>query len=227
MVASPNFRHPVTFAKEAMTLDHISGGRLTLGVGAGGIGFDATVFGDEPLSPARRVDRLAEFVEVLDTLLRQPETSHRGPHYTVDGAMMLPGCVQRPRIPLAVAAGGRRTLGLVARFADAWITDGSEAGERAVRDQADILAAHCDAVGRDPATIERVILVGNTGERPLASLDAFADFVGRYAALGFTEVVFHHPRPDDPVWTDDPAVVDAIAETYLEPRSPIQPSMRL
>jgi alkanesulfonate monooxygenase SsuD/methylene tetrahydromethanopterin reductase-like flavin-dependent oxidoreductase (luciferase family) len=227
MVASPNFRHPVTFAKEAMTLDHLSAGRLTLGIGAGGIGFDATVFGDEPLSPGRRVDRLAEFVEVLDVLLRQPETSHRGRHYTVDGAMMLPGCVQRPRLPLAVAAGGRRTLGLVARFADAWITDGSEAGERAVREQADILAAHCDAIGRDPAGIERIILIGNTTERPLASLDAFADFVGRYAALGFTEVVFHHPRPDDPVWTDDPAIVDAIAETYLEPRSPIQPNMRL
>ncbi|GAA0900001.1 LLM class flavin-dependent oxidoreductase [Virgisporangium ochraceum] len=227
MVASPNFRHPVTFAKEAMTLDHISAGRLTLGIGAGGIGFDATVFGDGPLTPGRRVDRLAEFVEVLDVLLRQPETSHRGRHYAVDGAMMLPGCVQRPRLPLAVAAGGRRTLGLVARFADAWITDGSEAGERAVREQADILAAHCDAIGRDPARIDRIILIGNTTERPLASLDAFADFVGRYAALGFTEVVFHHPRPDDPVWTDDPAIVDAIAETYLEPRSPIQPNMRL
>ncbi|GIJ68120.1 LLM class flavin-dependent oxidoreductase [Virgisporangium ochraceum] len=227
MVASPNFRHPVTFAKEAMTLDHISAGRLTLGIGAGGIGFDATVFGDGPLTPGRRVDRLAEFVEVLDVLLRQPETSHRGRHYAVDGAMMLPGCVQRPRLPLAVAAGGRRTLGLVARFADAWITDGSEAGERAVREQADILAAHCDAIGRDPAGIDRIILIGNTTERPLASLDAFADFVGRYAALGFTEVVFHHPRPDDPVWTDDPAIVDAIAETYLEPRSPIQPNMRL
>src|SRR3712207_5768181 len=177
MVASPNFRHPVTFAKEAMTLDHISAGRLTLGLGAGGIGFDATVFGEQPLTPGRRVDRLAEFAEVLDALLRRPETSHRGPHYTVDGAMMLPGCVQRPRLPLAIAAGGRRTLGLVARFADAWITDGEDAGDRAVREQADLLAAHCEAIGRDPAGIERIILVGNTTERPLASLDAFADFV--------------------------------------------------
>jgi alkanesulfonate monooxygenase SsuD/methylene tetrahydromethanopterin reductase-like flavin-dependent oxidoreductase (luciferase family) len=227
MVASPNFRHPVTFAKEAMTLDHISGGRLTLGLGAGGIGFDATVFGDEPLTPKRRADRLIEFVDVLDTLLREPETSHRGDHYTVDGAMMLPGCVQRPRIPLAVAAGGSRTLRLVARFADAWITDGEKDGEKDVRGKVDLLAEHCAAIGRDPASVERIILTGNTSERPLASLGAFTDFVGRYSELGFTEVVFHHPRPDDPVWTDDPAIVEEIASAYLTPRPPSQPNMRL
>ena len=73
MVASPNFRHPVTLAKEAMTLDHVSGGRLTLGIGAGGPGSDATVLGGEQPSPAERVARFAEFVEVLDQLLREPD----------------------------------------------------------------------------------------------------------------------------------------------------------
>lgn len=227
MVASPNFRHPVTFAKEAMTLDHISAGRLTLGLGAGGTGFDATVFGEESLAARQRADRLSEFVEVLDTLLREPESSHTGAYYTVDGAMMLPGCVQRPRVPLAIAAGGSRTLGLVARYGDAWITDGEEDGAGEIRKKVDLLAGHCAAIGRDPETIERILLTGNTSERPLASLDAFADFVGRYGELGFTEVVFHHPRPDDPVWTDDPAMVERIAEAYLEPRAPSQPNIRL
>lgn len=226
MVASPNFRHPVTFAKEAMTLDHISGGRLTLGLGAGGIGFDATVFGDEPLSPGQRVARLTDFVDTLDTLLRNPESSHEGSHYTVNGAMMLPGPVQRPRVPLAIAAGGPRALKLVARFGDAWISDGDEDGEQAVRAKTEILAEHCAAIGRDPATIERVMLIGNTAERPLASLDAFTDFVGRYGALGFTEVVFHHPRPDDPVWNENPAIVEQIAGAYLD-RAPSQPSIRV
>lgn len=224
MVASPNFRHPVTFAKEAMTLDHVSAGRLTLGVGAGGTGFDATVFGDDPLTPKQRADRLAEFVEVLDTLLREPETSHRGERYAVDGAMMLPGCVQTPRLPLAIAAGGARTLRLVARFGDAWISDGDDG---LVRRHNDILAAHCEAVGRDPAGLERIMLIGDTKERPLASLEAFTDFVGRHAELGFTEIVFHHPRPDDPVWTEDPAIVEEIAAAYLEPRARSQPSIRV
>src|SRR5262245_1503616 len=86
MVASPNFRHPVTLAKEAMTLDHVSDGRLVLGVGAGGPGFDGTVLGGEQASPATRAARFEEFVDVLDRLLRQPATSHRGTYYSVDDA---------------------------------------------------------------------------------------------------------------------------------------------
>jgi alkanesulfonate monooxygenase SsuD/methylene tetrahydromethanopterin reductase-like flavin-dependent oxidoreductase (luciferase family) len=226
MVASPNFRHPVTLAKEAMTLDHVSAGRLTLGLGAGGTGFDATVLGAEVLAPARRAARLAEFVEVLDALLRQPSTTHRGEHYTVDEAMMLPGCVQRPRLPLAVAAGGPKTLGIVARHADAWITvagpaggagragRADRAGDDAIRRQVDQLAEQCASIGRDPAGIRRILLIGEPAERPLASVEAFTEFAGRYGELGFGEIVFHHPRPDDPVWTDDPAVVDAIAAAF-------------
>jgi len=196
-----------------------------LGLGAGGIGFDATVFGAEPLSPRQRADRLGEFVEVLDTLLTEPETSHRGGYYTVDGAMMLPGCVQRPRIPLAIAAGGPRTLKLVATYGDAWISDGDEDAGETIRQRLGLLARHCEAVGRDPGGIERIMLIGNTTERPLASLGAFTDFVGRHEELGFTEVVFHHPRAGDPVWTDDPAIVEQIAAAHLTPE-PSQPSMR-
>jgi alkanesulfonate monooxygenase SsuD/methylene tetrahydromethanopterin reductase-like flavin-dependent oxidoreductase (luciferase family) len=217
MVASPNFRHPVTFAKEAMTLDHISGGRLTLGLGSGGTGFDADVLGEPPLSTRQRVDRFAEFVALTDRLLREPETTHHGRYYRAEGARMLPPNVQRPRLPLAVAATGRRTLGLVARYGDAWITygdrdDRSPAGvDRAVRRQAAVLAEECAEAGRDPADLDRIYLIGNTEERPLASVAAFVDFAGRFRELGFTDLVFHHPRPDDPVWTEDPAIVEAVA----------------
>ncbi|HET6213143.1 MAG TPA: LLM class flavin-dependent oxidoreductase [Micromonosporaceae bacterium] len=223
MVASPNFRHPVMFAKEAMTLDHVSGGRVTLGIGAGGIGYDATVLGGQPLNPAQRATRLAEFVEVLDRLLREPATTYRGALYTVNDARMIPGCVQQPRLPLAIAAAAPRTLAIAARYADAWITygdatyrDTSPAGtERIVRAQAEQLAEHCAAIGRDAAAIARIYLIGNTDERPLASIAAFTDFVGRYRALGFTDIVFHHPRPGDPVWTEDPGIVEAIGTDVL------------
>ncbi len=205
MVSSPNFRHPVTLAKEAMTLDHISDGRLTLGIGAGGIGFDATVLGGEVLAPGERAGRLDEFVGTVDQLLREPATSHHGDFYTVDEARMIPGCVQRPRLPLAVAAGGPRTMRTVIRYADAWITEGDPEKIRAN-------AERLDASGRK---INRILLADNGDDRPLASVDAFVDLVGRYQELGFTDLVFHHPRPDDPVWTDDPAMVERIATEVL------------
>jgi alkanesulfonate monooxygenase SsuD/methylene tetrahydromethanopterin reductase-like flavin-dependent oxidoreductase (luciferase family) len=223
MVATPNFRHPVTLAKEAMTLDHVSGGRLVLGVGAGGTGFDATVLGGEVPTPDERAARIEEFVDVLDRLLRTPALSHRGDWYTVDEARMLPGCVQRPRLPLAIAAGGRRTLALVARHGDAWITYGDPnyrdttlAGvDRAVRRQLATLTSACDAIGRDVGEIDRIYLIGNTDDRPLASVEAFRDFAGRYGALGFTDLVFHHPRPDDPIWTEPDRIVEDLATEVL------------
>jgi alkanesulfonate monooxygenase SsuD/methylene tetrahydromethanopterin reductase-like flavin-dependent oxidoreductase (luciferase family) len=223
MVATPTFRHPVTLAKEAMTLDHVSGGRLVLGLGAGGVGFDATVLGGTVPTAGERAARFTEFVGVLDQLLRSPAVSYEGSWYTVDEARMLPGCVQQPRLPLAVAAGGRRTLGLVARYADAWITygdanyrDTTPTGvDRAVRDQLAVLTSACEAIGRDAGDIERIYLIGNTDERPLASVEAFVDFAGRFAELGFTDLVFHHPRPGDPVWTEPEQIVEKIADSAL------------
>jgi len=226
MVASPNFRHPVTLAKEAMTLDHVSGGRLTLGLGAGGPGFDATVLGGAQPSPSARVARFTEFVEVLDELLRSPTTSHQGPTYTVDEARMIPGCVQQPRVPFAIAAGGPKMLALTARFADAWLTYGdtsyqdttAAATEAIVRAQSEQLAEACARIGRDPSDLDRIYLIGNTDERPLATLDTFVDFATRYAALGFTDLVFHHPRADDPVWNEPEAIVEEIAEVLPQLR---------
>ena len=223
MVSSPNFRHPVTLAKESMTLDHVSAGRFTLGIGAGGVGFDSTVLGHEPLTAGDRASRLAEFVDVVDGLLRHGSYSHRGAHYVVDDARMLPGCVQQPRLPLAIAAGGARTIAVAARHADMWITYGDPtyretsgpAVERIVSAQGDALEAACADAHRNPAELDRLYLIGNTDERPLASTAAFAEFADRYAALGFTDLVFHHPRPDDPVWNEPEEIVEQIADEVL------------
>ncbi len=79
LVTSPNFRHPVTLAKELLSLDHLSDGRLVAGIGAGGTGFDATALGQQPWTPLERADRLEEFIGLLDELLTHPSTSVRGP----------------------------------------------------------------------------------------------------------------------------------------------------
>ncbi len=219
MVSSPNIHHPLVLAKDAMTIDHISGGRLTIGVGAGGTGYDATTFGQAELSRGERASRLGEYVDVLDGLLAGGLHDHDGDWYTVRNARMLPGCVQRPRVPLAVAAGAPRTLALAAERADAWITYGDPtsddqrpaAVEASVREQIARIEARCEEIGRDPAEIDRIFMLGVSDERPLRSVPAFLEFAERYESLGFTDVVFHDPRPGDEVWNEPPEVVDELA----------------
>jgi alkanesulfonate monooxygenase SsuD/methylene tetrahydromethanopterin reductase-like flavin-dependent oxidoreductase (luciferase family) len=124
-VASPNFRHPVPFAKELMTLDVMSGGRLLVGVGAGGPGFDAAVLGGRPLSGRERADRFEEFVTLLDLLLRQPRTTWSGHWFSAVEARTIPGPVQQPRPPLVVAGNGPRGIRLALRTGNGWVTNGT------------------------------------------------------------------------------------------------------
>ncbi|KIZ19327.1 LLM class flavin-dependent oxidoreductase [Streptomyces natalensis] len=221
LVTSPNFRHPVTLAKELITLDDISGGRITLGIGAGGNGFDATALGQEFWTPRERADRFGEFVPLLDRLLTEDAVSHEGTHYSADEARNIPGCVQRPRLPFAVAATGPRGLRLAARHGQAWVTTGDpkisatgtpEDSVEALLGQMEKLEKACSDVGRDSAELDRILLTGFTpdGGRPLESLDAFVDFAGRHRALGFTEIVIHAPIPDS-VFAADQKVFERIA----------------
>jgi alkanesulfonate monooxygenase SsuD/methylene tetrahydromethanopterin reductase-like flavin-dependent oxidoreductase (luciferase family) len=200
LVASPNYRHPVPFAKELITLDDVSLGRLTLGIGAGGEGWDASVLGQKPWSQRERSERLAEFVELLDVLLRQPETTHDGQWYSAERARMSPGCVQQPRIPFAVAAAGPRGMRLAATHASTWVTTGDRSGGgiEAVGDQVKRLEDACASAGRDPSTIDRLVLTGPELPAGLESEAAFADTVGRYAHVGITDLVVHWPRPSEP-----------------------------
>ncbi|CAM5632137.1 F420-dependent glucose-6-phosphate dehydrogenase [Streptomyces glaucescens] len=100
LVTSPNFRHPVTLAKELISLDDISGGRITLGVGAGGTGFyQRMALARSPGSLRERADRFAEFVPLLNSLT-QDSVSYEGDFYSAHQARNIPGCVQRPRAAL-------------------------------------------------------------------------------------------------------------------------------
>ncbi|UYQ63232.1 LLM class flavin-dependent oxidoreductase [Streptomyces peucetius] len=225
LVTSPNFRHPVTLAKELISLDDISGGRFTLGIGAGGTGFDATALGQEPWTPRERADRLAEFVPLLDRLLTEDSVTHEGAFYSADQARNIPGCVQRPRLPFAVAATGPRGLRLAARYGQAWVTTGDpklfetgtpEQSREALRGQIGKLAKACADTGRNMSGLDKVLLTGFTpdGGRPIESLDAFVDFAGRHFDLGFTEIVVHAPIPDSD-FAADQAVFERIATEAL------------
>ena len=212
LVASPNFRHPVPFARELVTLDDVSDGRLTLGIGAGGEGWDAVMLGQDLWSSSERADRFAEFLDVLDRVLREPEVSFDGRFYSAVGARSYPGCLQAPRVPFAVAATGPRGMRLAAAYGATWVTTGDlgpegallgvDEGVRVVREQMDRLDQTCAAAGRDPASIDRLVLTGPRLDAGLTSLDAFDEVSGRYAEAGVTDFVVHWPRAEAPYAAD-------------------------
>ena len=226
-VSSPNFRHPVPFAKEIATVDDIAGGRFLLGIGSGGTGFDAFVLGQTELTPRQRHERFAEFVGQLDLLLRHEEPggagiSAAGDWFTAHEARMVGVPAQQPRAPFVLAANGPKGLLLVSEFAQGWVTTGRDGatGEEWWRSVAELggrLDESASAAGRDPASIDRYLSIDAGGRFSLESIDAFDDSVGRAAELGFTDVIAHWPRADG-IYAGDESVLVEAASRHLVAR---------
>jgi alkanesulfonate monooxygenase SsuD/methylene tetrahydromethanopterin reductase-like flavin-dependent oxidoreductase (luciferase family) len=222
LVATPNFRHPVTLARDALTLDDLSNGRLDLGVGPGSQGHDANALGREPWPPSERLDRFESFLDVLTPILEgEPDasTTLRTAHYAAVEAPSTPGSVQRP-LPLTVAAGGPRGLRLAARYGRNWVTVGPTTGIphtpesvlEAAQSQVPLLEAACATVGRDPATLGRVLL-WMPYEPRITSADQFEELAAPYVELGFDQFVLHHPDQTGP-FGGDVTAFEEIAARY-------------
>ncbi len=218
-VASPNFRHPLPFARELVALDDISGGRAVLGVGAGGTGSDARLVGVPPLSPKDRLARFEEFLTVVDLALTGAEVRWSGRFYTVDAPAQTLPCVQRPRLPFVVAANGPRAMALAARFGTGWATSGRprrEDGDEAWWQEIAGLSARFSEVleseGRDPGSLRRLLSLDSAPTFSLTSLEHLHEGVGRAAAVGFTDVVIHWPVPGAPVYAASEDILDRVAE---------------
>lgn len=203
-VTSPNFRHPVPFAKDLATVDDIAGGRFLLGVGSGGTGFDAFVLGYPELTPRQRHDRFVEFVRGLDALLRfeEPDSggiSFDGEWFTAHRARMVGAPVHRPRMPFVIAADGPKGLRLVAELGEGWVTLGRQADSldqwwSSVAELSTRLDDTVAASGRASDSLDRYLSLDASPQFALESVDAWEDAVGRAAELGFTDVVGHWPR---------------------------------
>lgn len=254
LVSSPNFRHPVTLARDALTLGDISGGRVLLGVGAGG-DLDSSLLGDE-LSRGERSRRFREFVPLLDRCLREDHVEHEGEFYRAVDAR---NKIAVPT-PLLVAADGPMAMGVAATHGAGWITTGPAAGDWAQRDAVDqwwagvaeaahrfteaeqavagqaeseqaeqteqteqaeqAVAGHAvqaatqpnaSGRGRTRPALDRYLTLDASGPAALSSVEFLTDQVGRAAALGFTDVIVHWPRPEPPYDSDLRVLEDYLA----------------
>lgn len=202
LVLSATYRHPAVVANWVSTLDHVSAGRMTLGLGAGWQLNEHRQYGLEPGSPADRLGRLDEYCEIVRSLLDAPVTDFSGRWFEVRDARCEPKPVQ-PRVPLLIGGKGDRMLGLVARRADEW---NMWAMPELFAERSALLDRACEAIGRDPATIRRSTqaLVLVTADRNRADAfvraaggraafagppDAFADLVMAWRAAGVDEVI--------------------------------------
>jgi alkanesulfonate monooxygenase SsuD/methylene tetrahydromethanopterin reductase-like flavin-dependent oxidoreductase (luciferase family) len=194
LVSSNTFRHPALLAKEAVTVDHISNGRLELGIGAGWYVPEHEKFGLDFPQPAELVARFREAVEIVDRLMRNDVSSYDGRYYQIKDAPFRPGPIQQPRPPLTLGAKRPRMLEIVAQYADAWNSTGTpeELGERN-----HILNEACARIGRNPDEIVRSLYgwASVMPYDPWESVGAFEEVIGRYREAGINEFIIDQP-PD-------------------------------
>jgi len=155
MCTCNSYRPPSYLAKVAASIDAISGGRVDMGIGAGWYEAEYLGYGYEFPKPSVRIGMLREGVEIMRALWTEDEVSYDGKYYSLDGAICQPKPLQSPHIPLWIAGGGEQlTLNVAARYADYTNFGGDIATfER----KSDILAGHCEAVGRDFGEITRSV----------------------------------------------------------------------
>jgi alkanesulfonate monooxygenase SsuD/methylene tetrahydromethanopterin reductase-like flavin-dependent oxidoreductase (luciferase family) len=222
LVTSLYFRHPVTFTKAAMTVDHLSHGRLELALGVGDPSAGAKAAGvDWPAG--ERVARFREFVELVDLLLRQEVTSYDGRFYRCEAAETVPLPVQRPRPPITIAAHGPKMLSIAAQHADGWSSWGGYEVETE-EDFHSVTAERsrrfddlCAAAGRDPTAIRHSV-VCFPPLTPWESVEYFRDMVGRFRAIGIDEFVLYWPQ----TWREAPHEHQIFDEIALS----VMPEMR-
>jgi alkanesulfonate monooxygenase SsuD/methylene tetrahydromethanopterin reductase-like flavin-dependent oxidoreductase (luciferase family) len=199
LVSSNTFRHPALLAQQAVTLDHVSNGRLELGLGAGWFVPEHERFGLPFPPPGERVGRFREAVEIVDSLLRHEATTFEGRYYRLTEASLRPAPLQKPRPPLTLGAHRPRMLRICAEYADSWNSFGTV---EEMRERNELLDQACAAVGREPREIRRSFYGWASQMKaqglpdPWQSTAAFEDVVGRYLAVGIGEFVIDQPRPE-------------------------------
>ncbi|MEX0659239.1 MAG: TIGR03560 family F420-dependent LLM class oxidoreductase [Egibacteraceae bacterium] len=187
LVTGITYRHPSLLATQAITVDHVSGGRLDLGLGAAWHDREHRALGIDFPGPRGRAERLEEAVEVIRRLMTTDGATFDGRHYQLHDATYRPRPVQRPHPPLWIAGSGpRRMLPLVARAADVWHTFGAPAD---LARKSRIVDEHAERAGRDPAAIRRATNLSISGTAATIRRDA-----EQRAEVGFDYLIASWPE---------------------------------
>jgi alkanesulfonate monooxygenase SsuD/methylene tetrahydromethanopterin reductase-like flavin-dependent oxidoreductase (luciferase family) len=208
VVSQIPLRNPAMLARQVSTLDHISNGRVELGLGTG-LTFDPSgpMIGVPIWEPRERVERFAEYVELISRLFSDEVTTYEGRYYQADGALREP-TVQAPRPPILVAALGRRMMRHAARHADIWnsmsFLPSFEEQLAETRVRCEVIDVECEAIGRDPSTLRRSYTMFDAQARSRGgaigyyeSRERFIDHVSRMAELGISDIGLYYPLDAD------------------------------
>ncbi|WP_127128541.1 LLM class F420-dependent oxidoreductase [Georgenia sp. SYP-B2076] len=196
LVTGVTYRHPGLLAKIVSTLDVLSGGRAVLGIGAAWNEQEHRALG-VPFPPvAERFERLEETLQIVRQMWGDDDGPYDGRHYHLAATLNSPQPLRRP--PIMIGGGGeRKTLRLVARYADACnIFAGPQIGIEKTRAKLEVLRAHCDREGTDYERIRKTILWVGPVALEARDAEAFAAEMAGYAALGVSEVHFMPSGPD-------------------------------
>jgi F420-dependent oxidoreductase-like protein len=196
LVTGNTYRHPAVLAKLATTVDHLSGGRLEFGVGAGWAEIEHTMLGIEGLD--HRVGRLSEALRVIRCLWTEERATFEGRYYRLKDAIANPKPVQRPHPPIWIGAGGEITLKLTARHADAWNPAGGVGfGLETAASASEQLDERCAEIGRDPSAIRRSAQLRWDGDPA-----KLPDTAGPWIERGFRDVILIVAGPEAPRQTE-------------------------
>jgi F420-dependent oxidoreductase-like protein len=215
MVNGNTYRNPCLTAKMAATLDHISGGRLNLGIGAGWFELEHRAMGFDFKTVPKRLAALDEACQIIKSMFTKPRTTLHGKHYNVEDVIGLPKPVQHPHPPIMIGGTGEKVLlKLVAKHATMW---NASAGAERMQHLIEVIADHGEALGRDTSVIENTVMIplaykadadrqqfmcnliaGMRGTTPedarrgimIGDKQECLDTIERYATVGVTHFIF-------------------------------------
>ena len=223
-VAQIPMRDPATFARQVVTVDHISNGRVEAGLGLGLIADPGyAMIGVPNWDNPERAQRFKEYIEIVDSMLSGSPTDYAGRYYTVESATVHKS-VQSPRPPITIAAMGPKMMRYAATYGDTWNTMSFGAGREALTVDATALKTKmdraCDEVGRDPSTLRHSFLMFDANARESGgrlfyweSVQRFADMAGEILDLGFDEIGVYYP-------------IDAQRDVFERVAAEVMPSLR-